>query len=224
MAPRELGGLPKLLFRGLALDDIAHALARSVACRCQDSVPPSTKRGDEIVVQAIRPKRRQADLSPRVDEGVDHLGDLRVIGRGGADQAYLLRMVRDQRENAFLLDDTHAVVRGAAHHTVRAAAVTAAFGLDQEHVAELGVWRDDLRERGEGGRVRLVDGWKDVAVCGRHEHVGLACQGTHGAGLGIRPEDHAEGGVHRLVRLAHDHRVDERGERERVAERQWATG
>ena len=119
-----------------------------------------------------------------------------------------------------LLDDAHAVVRGTAHHAIRAAAVAAALGLDQEHVAELGVWRDDLREGGEGGGVRLVDGRQDVAVHARHEHVRLTRQATHGAVLRIRAEDHVECCVHRLVGLAHDHRIDERGERQRIAEGQ----
>ena len=52
----------------------------------------------------------------------------------------------------------------------------------------------------------------------------MSGQAPPGAVFGIRTEDHAKGGVYRLVGLAHDDRIDEGGERERIAKGQRSAG
>ena len=155
---RQLGSVSELFLAGLALDDVAHALAGPVARRGEHSMAASAERGDELVAEAIGPKRRQAHLASRVGEGVDQVDDLRVIRRRGPDQAHAFGFVGDQGQDAFLFDDTHSVVRRAAHYTIGAATMTAALRLDEKHVPKLGVRRDYLRVRGERGAVGLVDG------------------------------------------------------------------
>ena len=90
----------------------------------------------------------------------------------------------------------------------------------RKHAAELCVFGDHLRECGKASIVSFVDRWHEVAVQARHEHVRVLRERLERPRAAVGAEDCLEHVVDRLIGLAHDHRVDERSERQRIAERQ----
>jgi hypothetical protein len=104
-----------------------------------------------------------------------------MIGDGGAHQSHPMRVFGDARQHALDRRQPHAAVGRPPHHAVGAAAMTPALGLDEEHVAQLGVWRADLGVRGQAQIVGGGDGRHGLAVNGGHVEPGpgaeLAQQG-----------------------------------------------
>jgi hypothetical protein len=168
---RELGAATQVIFLRLALEQLAHPLARSVHRGRQRPVAGARERSDELVLEAVRPQGRQPDLPALIGERVHDVHDARVIADGRADEPDTLGVLGDEREDLLHRREAHAAVGRAAHHAVRALARAAALGLDEEHVAEHGVRRADGRPRGDHLVRHLRDGREDRAVVRGHEDV-----------------------------------------------------
>jgi len=106
--------------------------------------PPSRKRR----TSSGRAQAGDGHFAPRRRERADEIDDARVIGHRRADEADAPRVGGDELEHALGRHRPHPAVGGPAHDAVRAAARAAPLGLDEEHAAQLGVGRDDLRPRG----------------------------------------------------------------------------
>ncbi len=158
------------------------------------------------------------------DHAADDLGDARVIGDRGADQADPARLGRDAAHHLVRRHDAHAAVGRPPHHAVGAAARAAARRLGHEHRRQLGVRRQDLRARRQKLVRRGHHRRHRVAIALRHVEAGTAGQGRHHrVAAPVRPHrlDQLE---RRLLRLAQGDHVAERGQRHRVGERQRTAG
>ena len=148
----------------------------AVPGRGQRPVAAPPEQPHDLVVQAVGPQAGDPDLPPAVHDEAQDLGQARVVRHRRADEPDPARLGRDQRLHPVGLDQPHAAVRRSAHDAVGAPAMTAALGLDQEHVRQLGVRRQDL---GEGRQQRVVgrrDGRRALAVDGRDVEPGPARQ------------------------------------------------
>ena len=225
MSAGQLCCFQEVLLAGLALDVIAKPLAGTVHRSGERPVAAPSEQAHQLVVQPIRPQRGDADLAAAVDDAAHHLGDARVIGHRGADQADPTRVLRHAGEDDVRLDHPHPAVCRSPHDAVGAAARAAARRLGHEHGAELGVRRHDLRAGGEEGVVGRRHRRDPVAVARRDVEAGAPGQrvdhrGAPSAGR-LAGADELDRG---LLRFAHHDHVAERGERHRVREGEGAAG
>jgi len=92
-----------------------------------------------------------------------------VVGDGRAYQAHATDVLGNLGEDLVRLDLAHATVGRPAHHAVGAGSAAAARRLDEKHVRQLGVRRDDLGIGGQAARVRGKDGGRPFALQRRNE-------------------------------------------------------
>jgi APA family basic amino acid/polyamine antiporter len=217
----ELGASRQMTYARAALEAIAQPLARAIHRGRQRACSCAGKRADELVVQTIRPERRQPDFAPLVREPSDDLRDAWMVTHRGPHEPDATRIRGHELENPFHGREPHPPVGRAAHHAVRARARAAPLGLHEEHVGEDGV-------RGSNGSPSGQEGVVDLGNPGEGASMELGDEDVREARERLelsRPTDAiarlelAEHANDELLGFSHDHGISDPGERKRIGER-----
>ncbi len=102
---RAFDGSDVVLLSSPPLDDVAHTLARSIEGRRQRAMTRRPERGDELLLEAIGPKTRQADLHPALAQSPNDIHDFRVITDRCANEPHSARVSGDRVEHDLFRDD-----------------------------------------------------------------------------------------------------------------------
>jgi len=163
---------------------------------------------------AVAAEGGDADALASVHQGPKELDELRVIGDGGPHEAHPECVGRHVREERLGGHQPHAPVRGPSHHAERAAAMTAALPLDEEHVVQLRVRRHQPRARRQQHIRRLRHRREPLPVHVRDVPAGEGRDAVELAGV----EEALHRGHDGLFGLPEEHRIHHGGAGQRVRE------